>query len=218
VPRSTRLREDELQDLHEVYRGNVSAVYAFFAYSVDATTAEDLTAATFERVVRNWRRYDHRRASVRTWILVIARNLLADHFRRERYRRGPSFDEHPSLAGWTSEADDPAERCASVDGIKAWLLLLRPREREVLALRYGADLPTGEIARCLALSEANVHQIVSRALRRLRVLLAAAHVEESEEAEVSGTAERDGRRAPSGTAPGHPRSASRRRSGVAPRA
>lgn len=171
MPRSPRLREDELQDLHEVYRGNVAAVYAFFAYSVDATTAEDLTAATFERVVRNWRRYDDGRASVRTWILVIARNLLADHFRRRSHRRGPSFDEHPALAGWTAEEDDPAERCASVDAIKTWLLMLQPREREVLALRYGADLATAEIARSLGLSEANVHQIVSRALRRLRGIL-----------------------------------------------
>jgi RNA polymerase sigma factor (sigma-70 family) len=210
VPGSTRLREDELQDLHEVYRGNVSAVYAFFAYSVDRETAEDLTAATFERVVRHWRRYDGRRASVRTWILVIARNLLADHFRRQRHRYGPSFDEHPSIAGRTSEADDPAERCASVDAIKAWLLMLQPREREVLALRYGADLPTGEIARCLALSEANVHQIVSRALRRLRKALA--------EDAVNGSAAPDGRRAPSGSAPVHLQTVSRRTSGVARRA
>jgi RNA polymerase sigma-70 factor (ECF subfamily) len=168
-----------LQDLHDVYRRNVSAVYAYFAYSVDAQTAEDLTAATFERVVRSWRRYDAGRANVRTWILAIARNLLADHFRRQSHRRGPSFDEHPELARSTSEDDDPATHCASVDEIKSWLLMLQPREREVLALRYGADLPTGEIARCLGLSEANVHQIVSRALRRLRAAL--------DEAQVSGS-------------------------------
>ncbi len=80
MPTSKRLRDDELQELRDVYRGNVSAVYAFFTYSVDAGTAEDLTAATFERVVRSWRRYDARRATVRTWVLVIARNILTDHF------------------------------------------------------------------------------------------------------------------------------------------
>ena len=42
------------------------------------------------------------------------------------------------------------------------------REREVLALRYGADLTTAEIARVAGPSEANVLQISSRALRRLR--------------------------------------------------
>ncbi len=51
--------------------------------------------------------------------------------------------------------------------MKAWLLVLRPREQEVVALRYGADLTTSEIARCLGPSEANVHQIASRALRQV---------------------------------------------------
>jgi|tagenome__1003787_1003787.scaffolds.fasta_scaffold20485957_1 RNA polymerase sigma factor (sigma-70 family) len=192
VPKLRRLGDDELRDLHEVYCRNVSAVYAFFAYSVGPQTAEDLTAATFERVVRSWQRYDARRASVRTWVLVIARNLLADHFRRQSFRGGPSFDEHPALAGSTPEHDDPAERFAAVDGIKSWLLMLQPREREVLALRYGADLPTREIARCLGLSEANVHQIVSRALRRLRTILTDAEKADTQalardDARISGT-------------------------------
>ena len=46
--------------------------------------------------------------------------------------------------------------------------MLSQREREVIAMRYGADLTTAEIARLLDLSEANVLQISSRALRRLR--------------------------------------------------
>jgi RNA polymerase sigma-70 factor (ECF subfamily) len=171
VGRFTGLREDELQELHEAYRGNVGAVYAFFTYSVDADTAEDLTAATFERVVRSWRRYRADRASVRTWVLVIARNILTDHFRRQRHRGGPSLDEHPALATWAAPDDDPARRWASIDAIKGWLRELQPREREVLALRYGADMPTDEIARCLGLSEANVHQIASRARRRLRAIM-----------------------------------------------
>lgn len=172
MPTSKRLREDELQELRDVYRGNVSAVYAFFTYSVDADTAEDLTAATFERVVRSWRRYDARRATVRTWVLVIARNILTDHFRRESHRGGPSLDEYPALVPAAAEGENPAERRAGVEAMKAWLLVLHPREQEVVALRFGADLRTSEIARCLGLSEANVHQIASRALRRLRAMIA----------------------------------------------
>jgi RNA polymerase sigma factor (sigma-70 family) len=51
--------------------------------------------------------------------------------------------------------------------VRDWLGRLEPREREVLALRFAADLPAAEIAQHLGLSEANVHQISSRALRRL---------------------------------------------------
>jgi RNA polymerase sigma-70 factor, ECF subfamily len=52
--------------------------------------------------------------------------------------------------------------------VRDWLANLEPREREVLALRFAADLSAAEVARHLDLSEANVHQIASRALRRLR--------------------------------------------------
>jgi RNA polymerase sigma factor (sigma-70 family) len=51
--------------------------------------------------------------------------------------------------------------------VRDWLARLRPREREVLALRFAADLPAAEIARQLDVTEANVHQISCRALRRL---------------------------------------------------
>jgi RNA polymerase sigma factor (sigma-70 family) len=153
--------------LLDVYRDNVNAIYAFFSYSVSHETAEDLTAATFERVVKAWSRFNPETARPRTWILAIARNILADHFRRQSHRSAISLDEHPALAASLASSDDPAARLLSVDMVREWLAKLEPREREVLALRFAADLPAAEVARHLDVSEANVHQISSRALRRL---------------------------------------------------
>lgn len=42
---------------------------------------------------------------------------------------------------------------------------------EILALRFGADLTGPEIAEVVGLSLANVQQITSRTLRRLRTIL-----------------------------------------------
>jgi RNA polymerase sigma-70 factor, ECF subfamily len=166
-------------ELHRVYRSHVSAVYALFAYSVSADVAEDLTAATFERVVRHWSRFDPSRSSERTWILAIARNQLTDHLRKRAFRIGPSLDEHPELADSAALTHDPADRQAAVETLKGWLGRLGAREREVVALRYGADLSTADVARVLELSEANVLQICSRALRRLRRDLEAEKVRDS---------------------------------------
>jgi RNA polymerase sigma factor (sigma-70 family) len=154
--------------LERVYRENVSAVYGFFSYSVGRDAAEDLTAATFERVVRSWTRFDASRSHERTWIFAIARNLLTDHLRRQRHRTGPSLDEHPAILDSSASTDDPLERAFDAEAVKGWLGQLRQREREVLALRYCADLSVRDIATLLDLTEANVHQISSRALRRLR--------------------------------------------------
>ena len=48
---------------------------------------------------------------------------------------------------------------------------LSDRDREVIALRFGGDLTGPEIAAMLGLSLANVQQILSRSLRRLRGVL-----------------------------------------------
>lgn len=158
----------EKEEQRRFYRVHVRAVYAFFAYSVDRTTAEDLTSATFERALRAWSTFDAARASERTWILAIARNLLTDHFRRERHRAGPSVDEHPALLERMVTTDDPLARELSTEGLVSWLRHLNQREREVLALRFGADLSAREVSELTGLSEANVHQVSSRALGRLR--------------------------------------------------
>ena len=170
--------------LHDVYRDHVRAVYAFFAYSVSHEVAEDLTAATFERVVRHWGRFDATRSGERTWIMAIARNLLTDHFRSHSHRAGPSLDEFPHLFDTVAATEDPAERHIALETARSWLRRLSQREREVLALRYGADLSTADIARSLKLSEANVLQISSRALRRLRHELEAA--ENANRGRISG--------------------------------
>ena len=154
--------------MREAYRDNVKAVYAYVAYHVPAHVAEDVTAATFERVVRSWHTFDPRRGNLRTWILAIARNVLADHYRDARIHRSLSLDEHPELADRAGAIAEPVAIRDELETLKEWLSVLNERQREVLALRYGADLKPAEIAAQLELSEANVYQILSRGLRRLR--------------------------------------------------
>jgi RNA polymerase sigma-70 factor (ECF subfamily) len=156
-------------DFVRVYEEHVWRVYAFLAYRLrDRQTAEDLTQATFERALRAWSRYDPRRASETTWLLAIARNLLIDHHRRDRSSRLEPIDERvaPTVPG-------PDERFAASPELVAALAELSDRDREVIALRFGADLTGPEIADLVGLTLANVQQILSRSLRKLRGLLEA---------------------------------------------
>jgi RNA polymerase sigma-70 factor (ECF subfamily) len=100
-------------------------------------------------------------------VLAIARNVLMDHYRRQKLRQWISTDEHPALLSGL-RADDWLEPYLAADEVGSWLDQLGDREREVLALRYGSDLQANDIAAVTGLSPANVHQIVSRSLRRLR--------------------------------------------------
>lgn len=156
-------------DFGRVYEEHVWRVYAFVAYRVpDRHLAEDLTQVTFERALRAWSRFDPRRGSEQTWLLAIARNAVIDHHRRH-HREEPQ--EIELLAGATP---GPEERLGASYELSEALSTLPDRDREVLALRFGADLSGPEIAGLMDLTLANVQQIISRSLRRLRTLLPAA--------------------------------------------
>jgi RNA polymerase sigma factor (sigma-70 family) len=154
-------------DFARVYSEHVWPIYGFLAYRIgDRQTAEDLTQATFERALRAWSRFDPQRASERTWLLAISRNLLIDHHRRDRIRRTEPLEEHqePRVPG-------PEESITAGPDLTHALAELGERDREVLALRFGGDLNGPEIAAMLGISLANVQQITSRSLRKLRGLL-----------------------------------------------
>jgi RNA polymerase sigma-70 factor (ECF subfamily) len=157
------------RDFAAVYDEHVWRVYGFFAYWLASRPdAEDLTQQTFERAFRAWGRYDETRASVSTWLLAIARNLLIDH-----RRATPS----PAMASVDEQALDavpatPDQHSVGLDpDLERALGELGPRDRELIALRFGGDLSGPEIAELTGLTLANVQQILSRSLRRMRASL-----------------------------------------------
>lgn len=165
--REPEARVQRAHDFAPVYEEYIWRVYGFLAYRVgDTPTAEDLTQLTFERALRAWSRFDPRRGSIGGWLLTIARNTLIDHVRRDRSALLVPIDEQqlPTVPGPEASASGSPELLVALEH-------LAEREREVIALRFGGDLSGAEIAQMLGMSIANVHQVLSRSLRKLRELL-----------------------------------------------
>jgi RNA polymerase sigma-70 factor, ECF subfamily len=158
-----------LERFAEIYDEHVWDVYGFFGYRLGSREeAEDLTQATFERALGAWERFDPTRAQPRTWLLSIAHNLLVDHYRSrasDRHEPIPEGEAGDSLLGQTEPMES---RLGLGPDLEAALQILDDREREVLALRFGGDLTGPEIAELTGLTVANVQQILSRMLRKLR--------------------------------------------------
>lgn len=160
-----------VNDFATVYDEHVWQVYGFFAYRMrDRRDAEDLTQKTFERALKSWSRYDPQRAGVTTWLLAIARNLHIDHIRADRGARQEPLDEldaaHSALVGRADRPDIGLE-----PALEEALAHLGSRDLEIIALRFGGELTGPEIAEATGLSLANVQQILSRSLRRMRVAM-----------------------------------------------
>lgn len=171
-PRATSGSETSEPDFVAVYEAHVSRVYGFLAYRLDQRSdAEDLTQATFERALKAWHRYDPSRAAIGTWLIAIANNLLIDHYRSDRSGGLERLDSDDLPEAWIPSAPAVDEDLGLDPALQTALQKLTQREREAVALRYGADLSGAEIAAVLGLNVANIHQLLSRALRKLRAEL-----------------------------------------------
>jgi RNA polymerase sigma-70 factor (ECF subfamily) len=164
--------DDAAEQFARLYDEHVWTVYGFFGYRLNSRQdAEDLTQQTFERALKAWDRFDESRAGPATWLLAIARNLLIDYHRADRSDRL----EPIGTGGLRPDLEPAAElgdRTLGLDPeLEAALGRLNDRERELVALRFGGDLTGPEIAGLTGLSLANVQQILSRSLRRLRTEL-----------------------------------------------
>ena len=153
-------------DWDALYREQLPRVYNFFRYRVgDGPEAEDLTSATFEKAWRARLRYRRDLAGFTTWLLTIARNVAIDHYRRRR--REEPLEAALEVADPATAADQ-AERRSEEELLLRLLAGLPEREREIVALRYGAGLTNRGIARLLGLTESNVGTILSRTIQSLR--------------------------------------------------
>jgi RNA polymerase sigma-70 factor (ECF subfamily) len=153
-------------DWDTVYWDAMPRVYNFFRYRVgDDQLAEDLTAETFLRAWRARDRYASDVAAFSTWLFSIAHNLAVDHFRR--HKPTLSLDDLPDLPDGAA-VEDVIRRRADSDRLNALLDRLAPRERELIALKYGAELTNRAIAQVTGMSESNVGTTLHRTIQRLR--------------------------------------------------
>src|SRR5437763_13096480 len=128
-------------DFDALYRGARDDVYAYAATLLrDAGAAEDVTAQAFERAYRKRGRYDARRGTPRAWLFGIARNAALDELRR---RKRAATAEIPAPAP-APGPDELAEQAAQRELVRRALSRLAARDRELIALRYHAELSTAE--------------------------------------------------------------------------
>jgi len=153
-------------DWDDVYCTELPRVLNYFRYRVgQAETAEDLTSTTFEKAWRARAKYRPERASIATWLLTIARHVAIDYYRARRVDVALDDVAEPARQ---AALDDDIQRGLDRRRLASLIAALPERERELLALKYGAEETNRAIARLTGLSESNVGTILSRTVATLR--------------------------------------------------
>jgi len=162
--------------LRSLYCALHPQVHAYVGRRIaSAADAEDLVANVFHRMLEHLDRYDPDRASVRAWVLGIARNAVIDHLRtRHEHASVDDLAEVLEDASLPPFEPDDDERARIVRGLVGELPAAM---REMLALHFVEGLRYREIAAVCGASEAAVKQRMARTLRELRAKVAAVGAE-----------------------------------------
>ena len=159
-----------------LYRRHAEDLLRYFARrTLDPEAAAELTAETFAQAFASRARYRETGANGVAWIYGIARHQLGRFFRsgrvfRDARRRLGMPERELPLADY-ERIEDLVDFAPIRGAIEEALLTLGEDQREALRLRVIEELPYEEVARRLACSEQNARQRVSRALRRLALML-----------------------------------------------
>jgi RNA polymerase sigma-70 factor, ECF subfamily len=144
-------------DWDALYADQAPRVYNYFRFRVSSRAdVEDLTSRTFERAWRSRGRYRRDLAGFSTWLFKIAHNVAIDHLQGQR--------AHLPL---DAAADVAAGRASDLTRLATLIARLPDRERELIALKFGAAVNNRLIAQLTGISETNVGTILHRTVQSL---------------------------------------------------
>jgi RNA polymerase sigma-70 factor (ECF subfamily) len=160
-------------DFADVYRAQLAPVWRYVRSRVpNHHEAQDVTSEVFARAWRSWGRFDPKR-EIAPWLLTIAQRTVHDWVRRQGRSGSPAPVDDDLLESALAEPGDMPEAAVLAREVLAEvsqaLSELSDRERDGIALRFGAGLKLADVGRVLGLSPGATKMMMARAIGKLAV-------------------------------------------------
>jgi RNA polymerase sigma-70 factor, ECF subfamily len=163
--------KDAFGQLYDHYQ---PSVYRFLYYRVGSMTlAEDLTAETFFRALRSMHSFRWQGKDFGAWLMTIARNLTADHFKAGRTRLEQTTEDMQTLDTTSDGPEIEVLSSLTNESLLRALGELPTEQRECLIMRFLQGLSIAETAEILGRSSGAVKQLQLRGVRNLAKLIPA---------------------------------------------
>jgi RNA polymerase sigma-70 factor (ECF subfamily) len=160
-----RAKKDE-QAFALLYQHYFPKIYGYiFKRLGNREASEDILSTTFLKVFANLKKYQSRGFSFGAWLYRVATNNLMDYYRRNKFGAETELAEADGAA---SSSESPAEATAKKQEraeIEKVLNKMPERYREIIQLRYFAELEIYEIAATLKISKVHASVLIHRALK-----------------------------------------------------
>jgi len=159
---------ERFEQLYELY---FPKVYGFVRGKVNSRNiAEDLVSEIFIKILEALPRYQFRGLPFGAWVFRIVRNHLKDYYAKSSRTNVGNLED----ADWLKDEDstrNPAKETRRKnlrENLIKSFHVLKKQEKEVIRLKYFAELSNQEIADTLGLSPNHIGVILFRALKKLK--------------------------------------------------
>ena len=161
-------KEGYNQLFERIYLENFSYVYNFIYMKVlHKETAEEICSDVFMRAFRGISSYDPQKAGARTWLCVIAKNLLINYYKKRSNEIIEYTDEPADIA---VKDDYGIMKQSANREVERLFRELSDDERELLSLRFGMELSIKEIAEMKDVSQNAMTHRIGRILDKFKKL------------------------------------------------
>jgi len=158
----------------ELYRIYNDTVFRYIYYRVSTRAlAEDLTSETFVRALRRITTFSWQGRDFGAWLVTIARNLVADHFKSSRHRMEVSTGEMLDSNEVEASPEETVLEHLSNETLLDAVHRLNDQQRECVTLRFLHGLSVAETAEIMGKNEGAIKTLQYRAVRTLARLLPA---------------------------------------------
>ena len=155
--------------LFDHYNGSV---YRFVYYRVgSAPLAEDLTSETFFRALRSMSSFRWQGKDFGAWLMTIARNLTADHYKSGRTRLETATEDMGVHDSTTEGPEDSVLTSLTNEALLEALGELPKEQQECLIMRFLQGMSIAETAGILGRTDGAVKQLQLRGVRNLAKLM-----------------------------------------------
>jgi len=149
----------------QIYERYAPAIYRYIYYRIgEVELAEDLQAEVFLRMLEGLHRYEDRGWPISAWLYRIARDRTIDIMRRRRNR------QHVPLEAWGGSCDGPENSVGAqleYEELNRTLNDLTDEQRQVIQMRFMAEMSIQEVAQKLGRTEGSVKALQHRGLQSL---------------------------------------------------
>ncbi len=170
-----RAQAGDAEAFGELYDRYATVVHRYLSYRVGSPQlAEDLTSETFLRALRRIGSFTWQGKDVGAWLVTIARNLVADHYKSGRYRLELTVGDVSEVGGPAPTTDGPEDEVLA--GLTNAVLLaavtrLAAEQQECIVLRFLQGMSVSETALIMGKSDGAIKALQYRAVRSLGRLL-----------------------------------------------